>query len=77
MTFTKLDAISKSDTVNFPLGSPDAIYVGGAGVVALVFADNTVVNVTATAGLILPVAQVKRVNNTDTTATAMVACYSV
>ena len=75
MTYNKLSAITKSDTVDFPLGPPDAIYVGGAGVVALVFQDGTIVNVTAVAGSFLPFGLVKRVNSTDTTATVMVACY--
>jgi hypothetical protein len=74
-SYDKLDAITKSDTVDMPLGPPAAIYVGGAGVVALVFLDNTVVNVTAIAGAFLPFRGVKRVNSTNTTATVMVACY--
>lgn len=70
-------AISKSDTVNF--GGPkllcDAIYVGGAGVVAVVLQDDTVVNMTAVAGSILPI-QAKRVNSSNTTATVMTALYA-
>jgi hypothetical protein len=72
--------IVTSDTVNIvdpardPL--PDAIYVGGAGVVAAVFQDNTVVNFTAVAGEMLPI-RIKRVNSTGTTATVMVALSMV
>jgi len=72
--------IAPSDTVNIvdpardPL--PDAIYVGGAGIVAAVFQDNSVVNFTAVAGEILPI-RIKRVNVTNTTATLMVALFLV
>lgn len=67
-------AISKSDTVNFPNGLCDAIYVGGAGIVVAIMEDDTAVNFTAVAGEILPIAA-KRVNATTTTATLMVALY--
>lgn len=72
--------ITKSDTVNIvdpardPL--PDAIYVGGAGVVAAVFQDGTVVNFTAVAGQILPI-RIKRVNSTNTTATLLMGLSTV
>lgn len=72
--------IAKSDTVNIvdpardPL--PDAILVGGAGVVAAVFQDNTVVEFTAVAGEILPI-KIKRVNSANTTATLMIALFLV
>lgn len=74
MFFSRIEAITKSDTVNMS-SPPDAIYVGGAGVVALVFNNDIVVNVTAIAGAFLPIRNVKRVNSTNTTATVMVACY--
>jgi hypothetical protein len=73
-------AITKSDTVNIvdparePL--PEAIYVGGAGIVVAVFPDNTTAEFTAVAGEILPI-QIKRVNSTTTTATLMVALFRV
>lgn len=71
-------AITKSNTDNIPGPGPgrltDAIYVGGAGVVAVVLADDRVVNITAVAGAILPIAA-KRVNDTNTTATVMAAFY--
>jgi hypothetical protein len=75
VSFNRALAITPSDTVNFPLGPPEAIYVGGAGVVVLVFNDDTTVSVTAIAGAWLPFRSVKRVNSTSTTATVMVACY--
>jgi len=66
---------TKSDTVNInpsllPLGRTtcDAIYVGGAGVVAVVFENDAVLNFTCVAGQILPV-RAKRINSTNTTAT--------
>ncbi len=80
-------AIVKSDTVNFD-GSTysgtavvkafpaDAIYVGGAGIVVAVFPDGTSANFTAVAGEILPLSTI-RVNETTTTATLMVALYTI
>lgn len=79
--YTKAVAIVKSDTVDFVAeGTRDnlcsAIFVGGAGIVAVVFQDGSVVNFTCVAGQVLPVAA-KRVNSTNTTATLMVALYAV
>lgn len=68
-------AITKSDTVNLTRLS-DAIFVGGAGIVAVVFEGDDVVNFTCTAGQILPV-RAKRVNSTNTTATLMNALNQV
>jgi hypothetical protein len=78
-------AVSPSDTLNFDgttysaaaLQKPLAcsrLYVGGAGVVAAVFENGAVVNITATAGLTLPLKLI-RVNNTNTTATVMTVFY--
>lgn len=69
-------AITKSDTVNFAQGLCEAIYVGGAGIVAVVFEDGSVADFTAVAGEILPL-KAKRVNSTTTTATLMVALYQI
>ncbi len=82
--YTDAVAITKSDTDNFIPGvaqsgghpTCEAIYVGGAGIVAAVFQNGRVVNFTAAAGEILPIRCI-RVNSTDTTATLMVALYSV
>jgi hypothetical protein len=74
-------AITPSDTVDFipvvpsSLGVADALFVGGAGVVALVLENGTVVNFTCVAGQILPVGT-RRVNATNTTATLMIALWS-
>lgn len=72
--YNQAEAITKSDTVNFPLGLCDAVYVGGAGVVVAVFQDGATASFTAVAGQVLPI-RVKRVNSTNTTATLMVALY--
>ena len=80
--FNKGVAIVKSDTVDFTVqgnsgdGLTTGIYVGGAGVVAVVFQDGSVVNFTCVAGQVLEVAA-RRVNSTNTTATLLVAMYSV
>lgn len=81
--YDKAVAITPSDTVNIAnpgqsatIKFTDAIYVGGAGIVAAVFQDDTVVNFTAVAGEIIPIA-IKRVNATNTTGTLLVALYTV
>lgn len=76
--FARAVAITTSATVDIPTVAnedyPDAIYVGGAGVVAAVFQDNSVVNFTCVAGELLPI-KIRRVNVVNTTATLMVALY--
>lgn len=82
--YTYAAAVAKSDTVDQPQvganvtsgGIPafDAIYVGGTGIVVIVLMDNTTVQVTAPAGGIVPI-RGRRVNNTTTTATLMLALY--
>jgi hypothetical protein len=72
--FNKAVAITPSDATDLPNGISDAVYVGGAGVVAAVFQDSTVVNFTAVAGAKLPL-RVRRINLTNTTATLLVALY--
>lgn len=70
-----LEDISKSDTVNFTNGVCRAIYVGGAGNIAVVTENDVAVTlVGCLAGTIIPV-QAKRVNSTNTTATNMVAMF--
>lgn len=85
--YNRAVAITKSDTVNYD-GSTyaanaatkaipaEAIFVGGAGIVVAVFEDGTAVNFTVVAGEILPLKTI-RVNSTTTTATLMVALYTV
>jgi hypothetical protein len=84
-TYNRAAAITKSDTVNFD-GSTysanpttkaipaEAVYCGGAGVVAAIFPSGNVENFTVTAGQTLPL-QLIRVNDTNTTASLMVALY--
>lgn len=70
----KAVAITKHDTTNFAEGECRGIWVGGAGIVVAVFADNSTAAFTCVAGSFLPV-RAKRVNSTSTTATLMVALY--
>ena len=80
MIYNKAAAITKSDTVNFTdvagRSCCDAIYVGGAGVVVVVFEDDSLGTFTCVAAQTLPV-RAKRVNSTNTTATLMVALYRI
>lgn len=67
-------SVTPHDSTNLP-GAPIGFYVGGAGNVALVGADDVAVTFTAVpAGTILPCGA-KRVNSTNTTATLIVALY--
>lgn len=83
--YDKALTITKSDTVNIDgstyvvtnAASPcEAIYVGGAGVVVVVFQDGSTASFTCIAGQILPVRAI-RVNASNTTATLMLALYGV
>lgn len=81
LLFNAAAAITKSDTVDIviPAGKAltDGIYVGGAGNLVVVFQDDSTATITgALAGTILPLA-IKRVNSTNTTATAMVALWQI
>ena len=73
-------AVTKSDTVNFDVnlnnGLCDALYVGGAGIVVAVFQNDETAAFTCVAGQVLPV-RIKRVNSTTTSATLMIALYSI
>ena len=68
------EAVTKHDSTDFTNVSR-AIYVGGAGDVAAVMADGTVLTFSAVpAGTLLPI-RCKRINSTNTTATLMLALY--
>jgi hypothetical protein len=68
------EAVTKHDTIEFATVSR-AIYVGGAGDVAAVMADGSVLTFSAVpAGTLLPI-RCKRINSTNTTATLMLALY--
>ena len=75
LTFRRAEAITKSDTVNIAGGVADAVYVGAAGTLTVVFPNDSTCEFTAVAGAILPV-RAKRVNSTNTTATLMSALYA-
>jgi hypothetical protein len=78
--FNKAIPITKSDSVNsptYPLSGgrePDAIWVGGAGIVACIFDDGSECDFTVTAGTLLPV-RCLRINSTTTTATLFVGLW--
>lgn len=68
------EAVTKHDANDFAKVSR-GIYVGGAGDVAAVMADGTVLTFSAVpAGTLLPI-RCKRINSTNTTATLMLALY--
>lgn len=70
---SKFAAITPHNSTDIPLTR--AVYVGGAGNLVAVDADNTATTFTAVAaGTLLPI-RVRRINSTDTTATALVAIY--
>ena len=70
---TRSAAVTPSDSVDLPNVSR-ALWVGGAGNVAVMLADDTsaVTFVSVAAGTLLPL-RVKRVMATNTTATSLVA----
>jgi threonine/homoserine efflux transporter RhtA len=72
---TKGFAVTPSDTVNLAAGICRAIYVGVGGNVVVVHGDDTTVTYTSlAAGVVHPI-MAKRINNTNTTATSIVALY--
>lgn len=67
-------SVTPSDSTNLS-SIARALWVGGAGDVAVVCPDNTVATLVGVpAGTLLPV-RAKRVNSTNTTATSIVALY--
>jgi len=82
--YNKAQAITPSDTSNLDgtVGNPanaktcQAIYVGGGGVVQVVFMNGSVCGFTCGHGDVLPVAAA-RVNDTGTTASYLMALYQV
>lgn len=70
-SYNRAKDVTKSDSANFDRLC-DAIYVGGAGVVVVVFEDASTASFTAVAGQYLYVRAI-RVNSTNTTATLMLA----
>jgi hypothetical protein len=75
VTVTTSDTIPIAPPSSYPSNAlPDAIFVGGAGIVVVVWPDGSTSAFTCVAGEILPV-RALRVNSTTTTATLMVALY--
>ncbi len=66
--------ITKSDTVNLPYGIADAVYVGGAGDIVVVYQNGFTDTITCVAGAVVPI-RAKRINSTSTTATDLHALY--
>lgn len=73
----RLRAVTPNDSTNLPLGTAAALWVGGAGNVAILAdIDTSAVTIVAIpAGTILPI-RTKRVLSTGTTATSIVALYN-
>lgn len=69
------EVVTKSDTVNFTNGLCRALYVGGAGDVAIVFQDDSVVTFSSVPAGTQLMVRAKRINSTNTTATLMVAMF--
>lgn len=74
--YNKAATITISDTVNIPTGPTDAVAIGSSGNIAAVF-ENDVVVVIAVSGPITYPIRVKRINAASTTATGLVALYTV
>lgn len=68
--------ITKSDTAELPLGTCRALWIGGAGDVAVIAAgDTAAVTISGVAaGTVVPI-RCKKVMSTNTTATLIVALY--
>jgi hypothetical protein len=72
-------ALVPSDTVNSPQKNnraPDALWVGGAGIVAAVLGDGNVAQFTVVAGTLLPFS-CPRVNASVTTATLILGLWQL
>lgn len=67
-------AVTPSDTVNFSKATR-ALYIGGAGNIAVVMADGTTVTFNNPALGVVHLLSVLRVNATNTTATNIVALF--
>ena len=72
--YTRAATITKSDTVAIASGPTDAIHVGGAGTLTVVFMDDSTCQFTVAVGDILNV-RAKRVNLTGSAATLLSALY--
>lgn len=73
--YNQAAAITPSDTVNLPRPT-DAVLIGSSGAIAAVFENDTVVVLTVSAPVVLPI-RVKRINAASTTATGLAALYTI
>ena len=73
--FVDGETVTPSDSNNFAKGVTRAIWVGGAGNVAVVTASGTVLTFVGVPAGYMLVGQITRVNSTNTTATNMLALY--
>lgn len=71
--FSRAEAVTPSDTVNFTT-TPDAFYIGGAGTVVGISNGSAVTFVGLQAGQYLA-GSLSRINATSTTATSIIALY--
>lgn len=67
-------SVTPSDTVNLPGGIARALRIGTGGVIAVVDPEGTAIEYTVSNGEVLEVSTL-RVNNTNTTASGIVAWY--
>ncbi len=74
VVYRRAATITKHDSTNISTGLTDAIHVGGAGTMTVVFEDNSTCQFTVAVGDILPV-RAKRVNATGSGATLLSALY--
>jgi hypothetical protein len=78
-SYNKVVAIVPHDTTDVDHSGgqwPDAIYIGGAGTLTVVFEDGSTFQFTCIAGQVLDV-KFRRVNSTGTGATLLGAMYQV
>lgn len=76
--FTYAQAVTPDNTANIPTYQnrpPDALWIGTAGNVVVVWNDSSTTTFGCAAGQLLPLSQVKRVNSTSTTATGILAIW--
>lgn len=71
--YRRAATITKHDSTNIARVT-DAIHVGGAGTMTVVFEDDSTCQFTVAVGNVVPV-RAKRVNSTGSTATLLVALY--
>lgn len=71
---TRFDRVTPDDAADLPLGATRGVYVGAAGVVAVMDAYGAVVDLASTAGQYHPISII-RIMATGTTASEIIALY--